>query len=147
MRNRVRSADRKTVQQAAAIPVRRVRGQVQICLIRRKGARSWGIPKGLVEPGDTRKETALNEAWEEAGLSGQVVGKTIGTYKYVKLGRTLKVSVYLMEVVEQERTWEEAVFRERRWTALDDAVSLLERHPVSPLLPRALRRIVRQGAR
>ena len=55
-------------QQAAAIAVRRNGDRVQVCLIRRKGSRKWGIPKGQVDPGDTHEETALNEAWEEAGI-------------------------------------------------------------------------------
>jgi 8-oxo-dGTP pyrophosphatase MutT (NUDIX family) len=129
------------VQQAAAIPVKRIRGQLHLCLIRRKGSKSWGIPKGLVDPGDTHEETALNEAWEEAGLSGRLVGKRLGSYEYDKWGTTLTVAVYLMEVFAQEARWEEAVFRERRWALLDDAVTLLKRHPVRSLLDRARRRI------
>lgn len=132
------------MQQAAAIPIRRTRGKLQMCLIRRKGSKSWGIPKGLVDPGDTREETALNEAWEEAGLSGRVVGDLLGRYTYQKWDTTLTVAVYVMEVVAQEKTWEEDVFRERRWTSFDDAVELLKRHPVLPLLTRARRRIEKQ---
>lgn len=138
-------SDNKVVQQAAAIPIRRARGRLQVCLIRRKGSKSWGIPKGLVDPGDTLQETALNEAWEEAGLSGRLLGRAVGTYEYEKWGKTLKVAVYLMEVRAQERTWEEDVFRERRWTPIEDAVSLLKRHPVRALLDRAMRRIERDA--
>lgn len=124
-------------QQAATIAIRRSAGKLQVCLIRRKDSKTWGIPKGLVDPGDTLEETALNEAWEEAGLIGRVVGKPIGRYEYRKWGRTLKVAVYLMEVTEQEKRWLEDSFRERKWTSFDEATSLLERHPVSPLLDRA----------
>lgn len=132
------------MQQAAAIPLRRMRGELQVCLIRRKGSKSWGIPKGLVDPGETRKETALNEAWEEAGLSGVVVGDSLGRYTYQKWDTTLTVAVYLMQVISQEARWDEDVFRERRWTPFDDAVALLKRHPVHPLLRRARRRIEKQ---
>jgi phosphohistidine phosphatase len=134
------------VQQAAAIPVRRVRGELQLCVIRRKDAKSWGIPKGLVEPGDTLQETALNEAWEEAGLSGRVLGRALGTYQYHKWGRTLTVAVFLMLVAAQEATWEEQSFRQRRWIPFDDAASLLKQHPVRPLLDRARRRLGRHAA-
>src|SRR5207247_418978 len=51
--------------QAAAIPFRRVDGQLAICLIR-KLTLPWGIPKGRVEPGETPEQTALREALEEA---------------------------------------------------------------------------------
>jgi phosphohistidine phosphatase len=139
------AGNRGRVQQAAAIAVMRIAGDLEVCLIRRKGSKSWGIPKGLVDPGDTREETALNEAWEEAGLTGRLVGKPVGTYEYEKWGTTLTVAVYLMQVVAEEDTWEEEVFRERRWVSFEDAVSLLQRHPVLPLLSRARRMIADHG--
>ena len=108
-----------------------------MCLIRRKGSKTWGIPKGVVDRGDTREETALNEAWEEAGLKGRLLGDAIGTYKYRKWDRTLRVAVYIMEVLDQADTWDEADFRERRWTSFEKAEARLTRHPVRPLLKRA----------
>ena len=117
------------VQQAAAIPFCRRDDGVYLCLIRRRDSGYWSIPKGFIDPGDTREETALNEAWEEAGLRGQLVGEAIGTYQYVKFRSKLTVAVYVME---------EARLRERRWHPLDEAMTLLEGHPVQPLLARAI---------
>jgi 8-oxo-dGTP pyrophosphatase MutT (NUDIX family) len=125
------------LQQAAAIAIRRHGETYQVCLIRKKGSRKWGIPKGQVDPGDTHEETALNEAWEEAGLTGRLIGDLVGTYEYEKWDTTLTVAVYLMEVLVQHDDWEEADFRQRKWTSLDDAASLLVSHPVRPLLDRA----------
>ena len=136
-------AARYTPEQAAAIPVRRSGPKLQVCLIRRKGARAWGIPKGLVERGDTLEETALNEAWEEAGLTGSLLGRTLGTYQYQKWGTTLTVAVYLMAVAAQDRVWEESSFRERKWMSLDAAEAALKQHPVRPLLDRAKRLLAR----
>jgi 8-oxo-dGTP pyrophosphatase MutT (NUDIX family) len=129
------------VQQAAAIAVRRRARSLQVCLIRRKDSRQWGIPKGVVDRGDTREETALNEAWEEAGLKGRLIGNAIGTYMYRKFNRTLRVAVYIMEVLEQADTWDEVAFRERRWTSFEKAAARLTRHPVRPLLDRARNRL------
>ena len=80
-------------EQAAAIPIRRAGRALQICVIRRKDANKWGIPKGLVDPGDTHEQTALNEAWEEAGINGRLLGAAIGTYRYRKWGTRLTVAV------------------------------------------------------
>ena len=129
--------DRDPLPQAAAIAVRLERDRFQICLIRKKGSDTWGIPKGLIDPGDTREETALNEAWEEAGLRGRLVGDPIGSYEYRKWGTRFTVAVYVMEVLSQDDTWREVKFRERRWTSFDEAKSLLEDHPAGPLLERA----------
>jgi 8-oxo-dGTP pyrophosphatase MutT (NUDIX family) len=124
------------VHQAAAIPFCRREDGVYLCLIRRRESKFWGIPKGFIDPGDTREETALNEAWEEAGLRGELIGDAIGTYQYVKFRAKLSVAVYVMEVQAEEPVWQEAKLRERRWHPLEQAVALLAGHPVQPLLDR-----------
>ena len=79
--------------------MRRRTSAFEVCLIRRKGSTSWGIPKGSVDPGDTLEKTALKEAWEEAGISGRLVGVSLGSYEYAKWDTTFEVAVYLMEVL------------------------------------------------
>jgi phosphohistidine phosphatase len=134
-------------QQAAAIAFRRTGDTAQLCLIRRKDTQKrWGIPKGVIDPGDTPAETAVNEAWEEAGLVARSIGDTIGTYKYDKWGRTLTVAVFLLEVLDEEDTWDEADVRERRWTSIEDALDLLSQHPVRPLLDRAIDLLAIKGS-
>jgi phosphohistidine phosphatase len=131
-------------EQAAAFPVRR-RGRVlQACLIRRRDAGAWSIPKGIVDPGDTHEETALNEAWEEAGITGRLLGQAVGTYRYRKWGTKLTVAVFVMEVLHQESRWEESQIRERMWTPFTEAEGLLSDHPVAPLLDR-VRALVTEG--
>ena len=124
-------------EQAAAFPVRTIGRELQVCLIRRKRSTTWGIPKGLVDPGRTHEEAALIEAHEEAGLKGRVLGPPIGTFQYRKWDETLTVAVFVMEVLHQEQTWKEVAFRERRWTSFPEAVLLLAAHPAAALLDRA----------
>jgi len=122
--------------QAAVIPLRRTSSGVQVCLIRRKDSSKWGIPKGFIDRGDTPEQAALNESYEEAGLSGRLMGKRIGTYEYEKGNTRLTVAVFLMEVLEEQPTWLEMDVRERRWLPFDQASALLEDHRVWPLLDR-----------
>lgn len=112
--------------------MRRTGGELQICLIRRRGGR-WGIPKGFIENGDTPADTALIEAREEAGLVGRIDGSSVGTYQYSKWGGRLIVAVYVMRVKDALPIWEEMDARERRWVTLAKAERLLERHPVLSL--------------
>ena len=123
-------------QQAGVIAIRRSADGFEVCLIRRRESRGWGIPKGMVERGETHEETALNEAWEEAGLKGRLIGDAIGTYEYEKWDLGLVVAVYLMDVLEEYEDWEEAHYRDRTWRSLREAVSMLADHPVIPLLER-----------
>ena len=127
--------------QAAVLAFHRGRDGVKLCLIRRKGSESWSIPKGFIDWGDTPEEAALNEASEEAGLGGQLVGGVLGTYDYTKGGTSLTVAVYLMEALAEENTWQEMKFRERRWYWLEEARVLLTEHPVRPLLDLAKSRL------
>ena len=53
----------------------------------------------------------------------------------------LDVTVYLMEVREEEDDWDEVDVRDRRWTSLEDAADLLERHPVQSLIDDAKERL------
>ena len=122
--------------QAAVIPARRAAdGTVQVCLIRRKNAARWGIPKGYIERGGWTA-AALTEAHEEAGLEGRLVGEIVGTYEYDKGAVTLTVAVGVMEVLDERPTWHEMRWRERQWYSIDEAGALLEDHPVRPVYER-----------
>lgn len=128
--------------QAAVIPFRGAGKTLEICLIRRKGSgRKWGIPKGFIDRGETPKDAALKEAFEEAGLKGRLVGGPVGSYEYEKWGATLTVTVYLMEVKDEEDDWAEVDLRERLWTSLEEAAELLARHPVQSLIDHARGRL------
>ena len=128
-------------QQAAAIPFRRDGDGVQVCIIRKRDSERWGIPKGLVDPGDTPEQTALTESLEEAGLEGQLVGEQVGTYAYKKWRTTFSVVVFLLEVHKEQEIWLEARLRERRWVPFGELASLLKTHPVWPLLNRVRSRL------
>jgi len=108
------------VRQAAALPIR----YGKICLVTSSNGKRWIIPKGLIDPGQSAGEAALQEAWEEAGLVGALQKEPIGSYLYEKLGRTYHVTVFLMRVTEVANDWPERDLRQRIWT---DAAGVLER--------------------
>jgi 8-oxo-dGTP pyrophosphatase MutT (NUDIX family) len=99
----------------------------------------------MVDPGDTLEETALNEAEEEAGLEGRLVGASIGSYEYEKWGVVFSVTTYLLEVRIEHATWDEMSLRERRWWPLDEVAGVLAKHPVRPLLPSLIRALSTRG--
>jgi 8-oxo-dGTP pyrophosphatase MutT (NUDIX family) len=111
--------------QASVIPFRFHDGQLEFCLITSIRARKWGFPKGLIDPGETAIEAGLKEAWEEAGLTGKVVGEPLGRYQYEKWGETLEVEVFLMQVDSAADTWLEAEQRDRRWATGQETLELI----------------------
>jgi 8-oxo-dGTP pyrophosphatase MutT (NUDIX family) len=112
----------QAVRQAAAIPFK---GD-QLCLVTSRSGKRWVVPKGTMEPGKTSGEIALQEAWEEAGLTGVLHREPVGTYLYEKLGSTHHVVVYVMRVTEVAGTWPEDSFRQREWLSIAEALERIE---------------------
>jgi len=132
--------DETAIAQAGAIPYRRG-PEIEFCLITSSSGLRWGFPKGIIEPGNSAADTALQEAYEEAGLQGRLVGEPLGTYRYQKWGTNLDVTVYLMEVSQADDSWEEAAIRERLWVSPAEALDRLDREELQGLLRSALVRL------
>src|SRR5262245_35293488 len=95
--------DTDWVRQAAALPVR----SGQVCLVTSSSGKRWVIPKGMIDPGKTAADIALQEAWEEAGLVGVLQADPVGSYFYDKYGGTCHVTVYLLQVTGEADDWPE----------------------------------------
>jgi 8-oxo-dGTP pyrophosphatase MutT (NUDIX family) len=54
------------------IPYRIRDGKIEVMLITSSTRKRWIIPKGMIEPDMTPQDSAAKEAWEEAGIIGQV---------------------------------------------------------------------------
>ncbi len=133
-----------TIQQAGAVPFRLVERGLEFCLITSASGKRWGFPKGIIDPGETAEQTALKETWEEAGVSGSLVGEPLGHYEYEKWDTTLRVVVFLLRAEKVEGNWPEAATRTRQWVEADAARQLLDREPLLRLLGLAIEAIERQ---
>ena len=120
--------------QAAAIPVRAGR----ICLVTSRGGKGLVVPKGRLASGRTAKQTALQEAWEEAGLIGMLRPRSIGSYRYEKAGTRFKVVIYLMDVIAVAKDWPECRRRSRHWLSPAEAAARVRRRGLRKLLRRVL---------
>ena len=128
------------IPQVCIVPFRGQQEQLEVCLITSISKGRWIFPKGIIDAGETREEAALKEAWEEAGLRGQIVGEPLGRYEDFKWGRPLDVAVVMMEVADWEDRWPEADVRERQWATADDAASLLSKRVLREFLEVARQR-------
>ncbi len=119
--------------QSGALVYRFESKQLQLLLITtRKG--HWTIPKGIVEPDMSPAESALNEAYEEAGVRGHLVKESIGRFRYRKWGGTCSVEVFLLEATELVAIWPESFFRRRQWMSFDDAANLVKFDELADLI-------------
>ena len=129
------------VAQACAIPFRQQARQFEFCLITSLNKGRWGFPKGTIDPGETYPVTALKEAYEEAGLRGEIVGTPLGDYEYAKWGGQLRVTVVMMRVSEALEHWLEARQRKRAWCSAEEALARLANADQRRLLEQAVQRL------
>jgi 8-oxo-dGTP pyrophosphatase MutT (NUDIX family) len=114
--------DRSVVFQAGVIAVRNGR----VCLVSSSSGKRWVIPKGCLEAGKSVAEIALQEAWEEAGLHGELCDEPLGSYYHRKADRIQRVTVFAMEVTEAARDWPEKFKRRRIWLGATKAGTQVE---------------------
>jgi len=112
--------DRKFIQ-SAVVPFRYRNGILEILIITSRKKNRWVLPKGIVESDLSPWESASREAYEEAGVKGEVSSCCLGRYRYVKWGGVCHVDVFSLTVMEVFDCWPESGFRERHWVSLEEA--------------------------
>jgi len=114
------------VEQAGAICFRVRNGQMEILLIGSRRNGRWGIPKGGIEIGESSRQAARREAFEEAGARGKTEAKAIGVFNYTKEGRPLsyRVTVHLLQVKAIAKKFAEQGQRASTWATIPEALKM-----------------------
>ena len=93
----------------------------------RRGELAWGLPKGLIEPGEAADATAVREVREETGIEADIE-RDLGeiSYFYVWEGVRVRKSVrfFLMRATGGDVSLHDHEMEEVRWFPLDEALSL-----------------------
>jgi 8-oxo-dGTP pyrophosphatase MutT (NUDIX family) len=131
--------------QSAAVPFRIQNGRPRILLITTRRRGRWIVPKGIIEEGQSPEKAALDEAFEEAGVKGSLIGDTVGEYEYRKWGGTCRVAVYLLRVEEECEDWPESHLRERRWVSVAEALDLIDNADLREVVQRAAQYMSGEG--
>lgn len=124
--------------QFGALCYRIVNDKPEVLLITSRRTGRWIIPKGWPMGSKTPGESALQEAWEEAGVKGKVTGTCLALYSYTKGvdGQALPcaVMVYPVRVKELRDTYPEAGERERKWMSPKRAAAKVDEPELAHLL-------------
>ena len=117
--------------QYAALPWRYSGARREVLLISSRDTGRWVIPKGWPIKGLSPAETAAREAYEEAGLGGQVSKKPIGAFEYGKrldngAVQATKVEVFALEQMVQHKDWPEQGQRKLQWFSIPEAAEAVQ---------------------
>jgi 8-oxo-dGTP pyrophosphatase MutT (NUDIX family) len=107
----------------------------ELVLVSNTSRTRWVIPKGHFEKEDTAESLrAALEAWEEAGVQGEVESQSRGHFFYTKRGLVHRVSVFLMTNCCLLETWPEKSLRERVLVSPGQAVEMVNEPELKELL-------------
>jgi 8-oxo-dGTP pyrophosphatase MutT (NUDIX family) len=131
------------LKQCAALPVIEVDGELQVLLITTRGRGSWTIPKGWPKRKLPDPDLAAKEAFEEAGVAGEIGRQPVGSYLYTKRLHWFswvrcRVTVYALHVDRQFLDWPERSSRRAVWIDRKEAAGLVRDKNLAALLRRPL---------
>jgi 8-oxo-dGTP pyrophosphatase MutT (NUDIX family) len=123
------------VRQVGAIAFQRDRATLRILVVSgRRDPSKWILPKGHIERGESEHEAVLRELYEEAGVSGIVLGPVESPPSFL-CPEIIEVRYYLVRMVTERPSPEG---REKVWLLAEQAVDRLSSPMIRELLRAAL---------
>ncbi len=135
--------------QAGVIPYVFEDGELRVLLISSRDTGRWVIPRGRVERSHGgHTATAKLEAYEEAGIVGDIAELPLGCYTYFKRGPRgdsvpAVVRVFPCRFRQQKKKWPEMDSRIQRWVSVEEAIRMVDEEGLGALL-RRLREVVKE---
>jgi 8-oxo-dGTP pyrophosphatase MutT (NUDIX family) len=115
---------------------------------RERDGRTWTLPKGTPNAGETREQTALREVREETGLEVRITGPLDSIeYWFVQSGTRIHKTVhyFLMEPVGGDLAGHDHEFDEVRWIPFASAATMLTFETERALVARAAEVLAASG--
>ncbi|MBN1307444.1 MAG: NUDIX domain-containing protein [Chitinispirillaceae bacterium] len=129
-------AETRYIEEAGAIAIKTHRRPLKVLLILSKKKPQVRIfPKGHIEPGESAEETARRELLEEAGVSGEPVGRA-GRITYAFNGKRYRVVYYVFRYTRKIHNGEKG--RDPCWYVPQEAYALLPFDEIRRLLKKTI---------
>jgi len=132
--------------QYGALPYRVSSGsRAEFMLVTSRQTRRWVIPKGWPKKGKSPHRLAAREAFEEAGVTGAIGRRSVGSFSYEKRLKDgglieCEVRVFPLEVKRQSKQWPEMQERRIKWLSASKAAEKVK----EPMLGKIIRRLARR---
>lgn len=110
-----------------AVVFRDIKGEIRYLLIKNKRSSHWGFPKGHIEVGETKKETAIREVLEETGIHVKLIDgyESISKYK-IQNKIEKRVSIFVGTTNDTSTCIQQEEIEDYIWLTYDRALSLLK---------------------
>lgn len=128
--------------QAGALCLRQGKQGTEVLLVTSLDTGRLIIPKGWPMTGRSLAGAALQEAWEEAGVHGRLIGsKPVGQFRYGKrrkggLVQEVEMLVFAVEVESLDTDFPEAGRRKLSWLSPEAAAGRVEEPGLAAILRR-----------
>jgi len=126
--------------QFAALCYRVKDEKLQFCLVTSRRSGRWIVPKGWPMHGETPSDAAATEAFEEAGVRGQVRERPIGVFSYYKVRSADELPclavVYPLQVKKVLTKWPEKKERNRKWVSRKRAAAMVDDPELAAIIAR-----------
>jgi 8-oxo-(d)GTP phosphatase len=117
----VAAGDEHSRQVVAAVPSGFEDGEPRLLVVRTSWGDMWTFPKGKVEPGESRRDAAIREAREEAGVHGVIEERPFTTYRYLSKHGDDGVRAYLLHSDPAEELLPAEPERQPEWVSAVEA--------------------------
>lgn len=102
-------------------------------LVVNQNGKSWSLPKGHIDPGETAQEAAIREIEEESGITNLEFVKELGAYKRYRIGinggeeksELKNIQLFLYKTPEVKPYPQDPDNPEARWVSPDEVVNIL----------------------
>jgi 8-oxo-dGTP pyrophosphatase MutT (NUDIX family) len=115
---------------------------------RERDGRTWTLPKGTPDAGETREQTAIREVEEETGLKVRITGPLDSIeYWFIQSGTRIHKTVhyFMMEPVGGDLERHDHEFDEVRWIPFGHAATMLTFETERALVARAAELLAESG--
>lgn len=120
-----------------AMPYKIVDGRLHIMIITARSGKRWGIPKGQPEVDMTKREVALMEVFEEAGIVGDLRSEFTSR---CLLRDERMLTLFPLKIALIEGNWPEMKVRKRELLPADEAIARIS----DPQLAECMRQLCKK---